>query len=496
MKTRITTAFGLILFALAACGSPAPRVLVPVAAPPARPNILVILCDDLGYGDLACYGHPHIKTPNLNRLAAEGIRFTDCYSAAPVCSPSRVGLMTGRNPNRVGVYDWIPHQHPMHMGADERTIANVLRDAGYDTGLFGKWHCNGVFNGPEQPQPDQHGFDYWFATQNNASPSHANPINFVRNGKDVGPQLGYSCQLVAKEASQWITNRKSAAKPFFGFVCFHEPHEPVDSPANLVKRYAGVAKNDDEAQYFANVENMDAAVGSLMKTLEAQGLTENTLIFFTSDNGPETLNRYKSADRSYGTVGPLRGMKLWIYDGGIRVPGIVRWPAAIKAGQTIHEPVCSVDLMPTFTRLAGGELPQSKPLDGADLTALFTHGGSVERTTPLFWSYYRAFPKPKAALREGDWMVLGYWDGPDLGPGGSVQHGDSELIKKHELVGFELYNLKDDPAQSRDLAGSEPQRLQTLAKKLVAKYTEIRDEGPIWDVPERRSGLKRRDAEK
>ena len=245
-----------------------PGFAVGFDSPPLRPNILIILCDDLGYGDLSCFGHPHIRTPNLDRLAKEGVRFTDCYSAAPVCSPSRVGLLTGRNPNRAGIYDWIPRGHAMHLAADQRTIANLLRDAGYDTGLFGKWHCNGLFNNPQQPQPNDHGFDHWYATQNNAAPSHQNPTNFVRNGVNVGPQVGFSCQLVAQEASQWISNRSDPSKPFFGLVCFHEPHEPVASPPETVKRYTGVASNADQAQYFANVENMDSAVGDLMKTLQ------------------------------------------------------------------------------------------------------------------------------------------------------------------------------------------------------------------------------------
>jgi arylsulfatase A len=451
-----------------------------IQASNARPNILVILCDDLGYGDLACFGHPHIRTPNLDRLAEGGIRFTDCYSAAPVCSPSRVGLLTGRNPNRTGIYDWIPLGHPMHMAAEERTIANVLRNAGYDTGLFGKWHCNGVFNKPDQPQPDQHGFDHWYATQNNAAPSHENPTNFVRNGREVGPQVGFSCRLVAQEASHWISNRADRSKPFFGFVCFHEPHEPVASPVDLVEQYARVARSKDEAQYFANVENMDAAVGDLMEALEEQGFAENTLVFFTSDNGPETLSRYKTAYRSYGTPGSLRGMKLWVYEGGIRVPGIAYWPKGIAPGQTVREPVCSLDLLPTFATLSGEDISTGKALDGTDLTGLLTNGAMLERSAPLYWFYYRAYPHPKAALRDGDWIVLGRWDGPDLGPGGSVQKGDVDLIKKHNLIGFELYNLKDDPSQSRDLASSEPERLQILAKQLIEKYTEIRSEGKRW----------------
>jgi len=179
------------------------------AAQPQRPNIVFILADDLGWGDLACYGHPHIQTPNLGRLAREGVRFTSCYSASPVCSPSRVGLLTGRSPNRAGVYDWIPDieqvkiaaqdsRHLVHLRKDEVTLPRLLKDIGYATAMTGKWHCNSMFNRPEQPQPGRAGFEHWFATQNNAAPSHENPLNFMRNGHPVGRQEGYSCRLVAR----------------------------------------------------------------------------------------------------------------------------------------------------------------------------------------------------------------------------------------------------------------------------------------------------------
>ncbi|MCH2602617.1 MAG: sulfatase-like hydrolase/transferase [Pedosphaera sp.] len=266
-----------------------------------RPNFVVILCDDLGYGDLACYGHPHIKTPHLDKLATQGMRLTSCYAAAPVCSPSRAGMLTGRTPNRSGVYNWIPGNHVMHLRKDEVTVAGILKASGYDTAHVGKWHCNGKFNSPAQPQPGDHGFNHWFATQNNAAPSHKNPRNFVRNGKSVGPMEGYACQLVVDEGVDWLRNGRDKQKPFFLFTCFHEPHEPVASPGKMTAGYSEVARNKLEAEYFANVENMDAAVGKLMAALDELKLADNTLVFFTSDNGPETLRRYGGAARSFGS---------------------------------------------------------------------------------------------------------------------------------------------------------------------------------------------------
>src|SRR5687768_13084531 len=207
-----------------------------------RPNIVLFLCDDLGYGDLGCYGHPAIKTPNLDKLAGDGIRLTACYSSAPVCSSSRAGLMTGRTPSRLGVYDWISNGHPMHLKNNELTVATLLKKSGYATCHVGKWHLNGKFNSPEQPQPNDHGFEHWMSTQNNAGPSHKNPTNFVRNGTPVGPQEGYSCELVAKEAVRWLGELKDKSKPFFLFICFHEPHEPVASPPDLVAQYSDATK--------------------------------------------------------------------------------------------------------------------------------------------------------------------------------------------------------------------------------------------------------------
>jgi len=456
-------------------------LLCDAASAAEQPNFLIILCDDLGYGDLACYGHPTIKSPHLDKLASEGIRFTDCYAAAPVCSSSRAGLMTGRTPCRVGVYDWISAGHPMHLRREETTIASLLKGAGYATCHVGKWHLNGNFNSRQQPQPDDHGFEHWMSTQNNAAPSHENPTNFVRNGEPIGKQEGYSCEVVAREAIRWLTDVRDKNKPFFQFVCFHEPHEPIASPPDLVAQYPGATK-EGEALYYANVTNMDRAVGRLLAALDELALRDNTLIFFSSDNGPETLSRYPTGWRSHGSPGPLRGMKLHLYEGGIRVPGLLRFPPRVKPGQTVHEPVCSLDLLPTFCELAGVPLPADRELDGTSITPLLD-GRAIERKAPLFWHYFRSIGEPKAAMRVGDWMVLGHWDGPQLDPGASVHQGDCETIKAAKLVKFELYNLKDDLGEKTDLAGREPGRLAELSALLVKKYTQVQGEGPVWDVP-------------
>jgi len=446
----------------------------------ARPNFLVILCDDLGYGDLGCYGHAHIKTPNLDRLAKEGIRFTSGYSSAPVCSPSRAGLLTSKIPTRMGIYDWINPGNSVHLRADEITVATLLRRAGYATAHVGKWHLNGRFNQADQPQPGDHGFDHWMSTQNNAGPSHKNPVNFVRNGKAVGPTQGYSCQLVADEALRWLDDQKKSDKPFFLYVCFHEPHEPVESPPGLVARHGNV--NPNEAQYYANVENVDLAVGRLLKKLDDLNVAENTLVVFTSDNGPETLNRYKGGSRSYGSVGIFRGRKLHLYEGGIRVPWIIRWNGKVPPGQTSPVPISNLDILPTLCALAKVDLPKDRVLDGTSLVPLL-RGQELQRPRPLFWHYYRSLSEPKAAMRVGDWMILGHWDGDIQGAGIGVKQGDAEKIKAARLTKFELYNLKDDPSQTKDVARQQPKLLAELAQQFQARYEEVLREAPVWQVP-------------
>lgn len=452
---------------------------------PPRPNVVILLCDDLGYGDLASYGHHHIRTPNLDQLAADGVRLTSCYAAAPVCSSSRAGLLTGRNPNRSGIYDWLPGGIPVYLRRDEPTLPALLRSADYRTAMVGKWHLNGKFNEATQPQPDDYGFEHWMATQNNASPSHAQPTNFVRNGKPVGRLEGFSCQEVADESIRWLESVAGGDQPFYLHTCFHEPHEPVASPQPLVDSYLGVAENEDEAQYFANVTNMDAAVGTILRAIDRLGVRDETLVIFTSDNGPETLNRYRSADRSYGSPGPLREMKLHLYDGGIRVPGILRWPAVLEPGQVNDTPVCGVDALPTLCELAGVEIDSEKPIDGTSLVPLF-RGGRVGRERPLCWLYYRALTPPRFALREGRWKLLASWDGPLMREsprsmmGRNINPQAIDVIKSSDLAGFELYDLDADIGESTDVSERYPDVLERLKRRAVDLHAEIRAEAPRW----------------
>ena len=452
------------------------------SAAPRPPNIVIVLCDDLGYGDAGCYGNTIIRTPNFDRFAGEGMRFTDCYAASPVCSPSRAGMLTGRVPERAGIYNWVPMQPcAMHLRREETTFATLLKSAGYRTCLAGKWHLNGVL-GAENPQaqPGDHGFDHWFSTGAWAEPSQENPENFVRNGKAVGRIEGYSSTIIVNEALSWL-ERAGTAQPFCLLVAYHAPHERIASADRFVRMYSDKARRRGEDQYYANVSELDAEFGRLLGYLDEHGLRDNTLVIFTSDNGPETLNRHPDAWRSYGSPGKLRSMKLSLYEGGYRVPGAMRWPGRIRAGQVSGEPVSSVDFLPTFCEAAGVKLP-SRTLDGASLLPLFA-GRPLRRALPLHWHYYNALDRPKASLRDGDWKVLGIPAHPcPREAGGFIGKEDLEYIFRAELAQFELYNLRADPGEKQDLAAREPARLQAMAAQLARLHREVVAGAPRWEL--------------
>ncbi len=418
-----------------------------------RPNIVVFLTDDLGWGDLACYGHPRIQTPNLDRFAAEGLRLTQCYSACSVCSPSRSAILTGRTPYRNGVWRWIPEGSQYHLRTSELTIAEILKEQSYDTCHAGKWHLNGLFNDDAQPQPDDHGFDHWLATQNNAAPNHLNPTNFVRNGVAIGRVDGTSSMICADEAAGWIASRKDSGNPFFLTLWTHEPHLPIESAEQYMKPYADL-DDPDLRQHHGNVTQMDAAFGRLMASLDELGVRDNTLVIFTSDNGPEGDG---VKGRSRGITAGLRGRKRHSHEGGIRVPGIIRWPGHVVAGSESDTPVIGSDIFSTICDIVGVALPTDRTIDGASFLPVFD-GKPIARKQPLYWRNHLAPEQYRVAMRDGDWKI----------------------IASEDLSTFELYNIREDWQETEDLSSKYPDKFNELREKLVAYDASVLKEGPDW----------------
>ncbi|MCF6283687.1 MAG: sulfatase-like hydrolase/transferase [Candidatus Hydrogenedentes bacterium] len=450
----------LVLALLTLCALPVTHA----TAAPIQPNILILFADDMGYQDAGCFGGP-IKTPHIDQLAREGMRFTDFYAGAPNCSPSRAALMTGRIAARTGIFNYIPPAHGMHLPADEITIARLLQDGGYATGLFGKWHLSHTRPGSNQPKPADYGFDYTFCTRNNAEPSHKDPDNFYRNGKALGKLEGYSCQIVADEAIGWLKKREDNAPPFFAYVAFHEPHKKLASPPDLVDKYKGMGKRD--ALYFANIANLDRAIGRILHSLDTLGLSKDPFVLFASDNGPWRE----------GSQGPLRGKKSDLWDGGIRVPGIMRWPGKIPAGTSTGEPAGVVDMLPTLCTIAGIQPPRDRAIDGTDLTPLF-NAKPLVRDTPLFWYFYRV--DPQLAMRDGDWTLIGHINDPVKKRSHWLSAEDMPFIKTATPTRFELYNVREDMGQKNNLAESEAERLESMKAAMLKLHKDVVTEGDDW----------------
>jgi len=429
------------------------------------------LADDLGWQDVGVYDGP-VQTPAIDALAARGTRFTDFYSGCAVCSPSRAVLLTGRHHIRAGVYSWIHDaSQDSHLLEREVTLAEVLVQAGYATAHVGKWHLGlPTEKRPFQPTPDAHGFDYWFATWNNASPSHRNPNNFLRNGEPVGKLKGYSCQLVVDEAIDWLDGKRGARDedaPFFLNVWFHEPHAPIAAPDEIVRQYNPDNLRDKAAIYSGTIDNTDRAIARLVKKLHAIDAPEHTLIIYASDNGSYRNDR----------TGVLRGRKGMNWEGGIRVPGIFSWPGTIPQGAVSSEPAGLVDVVPTVCGLLGLEAPEAH-LDGSDLTPLL--GGEAEsfrRHQPLFWHLQKS--RPIVAMRSGPWSLVADPD-YELSTSNMFQEAWIPKIKQGGYRDFRLYHLGRDPGQTNDLATEEPERLEKMKARLLEINASIMADGADW----------------
>ncbi|MFY9255601.1 MAG: sulfatase-like hydrolase/transferase [Fuerstiella sp.] len=486
----------------------------------ARPNIVILLADDLGSKDIGCYGGP-VKTPNLDELAASGVRLTNFYSGAPVCSTARATLLTGRHHVRTGVYTVIQdHLHDMHLLRSEVTLAEILKKNGYDTAHIGKWHLGTPFRGRDKPWVDEHGFDYWFATDLNSAPSHRDPRNFWKNRERVGELKGYACQLVVDEAISWLDTQHGEDKPFFLNIWFHEPHAPLAAPAEIVSEYG--KPNDQAAIYSATIDNTDRAIGRLLKKLEKLGVADNTIIVYTSDHGSYRPERN----------GDLKGSKGSLYEGGLRVPGIVSWPKQIPAGGVLNTPAGHIDLLPTLCGLCEVDKPKGVQLDGLDLSSLWSGDSDEERRTqPITW--HSPCSQPVVGVRDNDYSLVGFranefpkdqetiaavmkkmrvimeqeldrkltqgellhqcWNSESKRPDwlklrnefvhlNAFQESWTSIIKEGSggISRWELYDLSADPNQKKNLAKDQPEILARLKAHALKVNGNVLKEGPLW----------------
>ena len=413
-----------------------------------KPNIIVFLADDMGWGDSGCYGSEKILSPNIDKLASQGVRFTQAYAACGVCSPSRSAILTGRTPFRNGVWMHLSGNSPTHLRISEITYPRLLRDAGYETCHVGKWHLNAKnqFNNPDFPQPNDHGYDYWLATHNNAFPSHKNPINFVRNGEPVGKVNAFSAPFVVEEAIHWLKDIRDPEKPFALSVWVHEPHRPIATDEPFLKPYG----SDINAKYMGNITQLDFALGKLLDELDALGLADNTLFIFTSDNGPEG-----QGGETGGSTGGLRGRKRDDFEGGIRVPGIVRWPGHIKPGTVSDIPVIGSDIFATVLDAVGIPLPNDRTIDGVSMLPAF-EGKALERKVPMFWRTHVSKADCRVAIRIGDWKVVG----------------------NETMDTFLLFNVMEDPWEKYNVAEAHPEKFSEMKEKLFEVWEDIQAEGP------------------
>jgi arylsulfatase A-like enzyme len=424
-----------------------------------KPNVVLILCDDLGWADLGCYASKYHKTPHLDRLADDGVRFTDAYAACPVCSPTRASLLTGRYPQRYNLTDWLPGRPDrpdqkllrpkinQQLPLEEITLAEALKPAGYVSGQIGKWHLGG-----KSFEPEKQGFDIHIAgDQTGTARSYFAPFRSKDGtfmpGLETAPDGEYLTDRLTTEAEKFLDANRD--RPFFLYLAHYAPHIPLRAKPELVAKYKpGKHGEQGNPDYAAMLESIDEGVGRLLKKLDDLKLAERTLLVFTSDNGG--LATLEGSDRAATYNGPLREGKGYLYEGGIRAPLIVRWPGVTKAGSTCSVPVSSIDLFPTALDACG--VKSETKVDGLSLVPLLK-GGELKREA-LYWHY------PHYANQGSR-------------PGGAVRAGDYKLIEFYENGRRELYDLKKDVSESQNLVADKPEVAKELAANLDAWRQDV-----------------------
>ena len=436
-----------------------------VCSAAAKPNIVLVMADDQGWGDMAYNGHPVLQTPNFDKAAATGLRFDRFYAAAPVCSPTRASVMTGRHPNRMGVFKW---GYPMRP--QETTIAEALKSAGYATAHFGKWHLGSVRN-DSPAHPGKNGFDTWLSAPN----FYDNDPILSREGK-AEQMKGESSIIAADAALDWMKEKAKGDAPFFAVVWFGSPHGPHRAAEEDRKLYDGQPKN--KQHFYGEVTGMDRAFGKIRDGLGEMGVRDDTILWYCSDNG---------ALPGVGSTGGHRGNKGKVYEGGLLVPAILEWPAKITSPATTDVRCNTCDIYPTLLDITGVTVKNQAPLDGVSLVPLID-GKMSERPRGMgFWDYST---KPGISTPSAKWMGDLYkaqQAGGDLPPHASSQNaaklpepkyaadsypghaawieGDWKLHRiqgKKGPVKWELYNLADDPAEKKDVLGDEPERAKAM----------------------------------
>jgi len=453
-------------------------------------NFVFILIDDMGWVDAACYGSTFYETPNIDRLAAEGMRFTDAYAACPVCSPTRASILTGKYPARVNITDWIPGRQfkgarndekligprfNLQMALKDTTIAEAFKQAGYNTAFIGKWHL-----GDEMYYPQYQGFDINIAGTSYGWPAGGYFSPYKNPMIEDGPKGEYLTDRLTDDALEFIEAKKD--EPFLLYLSHYAVHTPLQSKKQLTEKYEtkaaqlpkieprfvpeGKKQNrqvQDHAVYAGMIQSTDESVGRIMDKLIELGLADNTVIIFMSDNGG-----LSTAEGSPTSNLPLRAGKGWLYEGGIREPMIIKWPGVTKSGSICSEAVTSTDFYPTMLEMASLPLLPNQHLDGLSLVPLLTNTGTLNRDA-VYWHY------PHYSNQGGT-------------PGSAIRAGDYKLIEFYEDNHVELYNLKDDIGEKNNLADKMPQKAQDLRKMLHNWKKQVNAR-----MPESNSGYKASD---